>query len=183
MKNESKTAVIWPLVIALLLLIYTNNQTLNRLRDAGNTDVVRDTITVVDTIRYHLPIARDSVVVRYNVVRLSVAPDTNVACKKQLPDSEYITVQNDFLCKQDSADVEIPITQTVYEDSTYRAYVSGFNARLDSLIQFSRNDIITVNRKESKPQRKWNVGIQAGYGITPKGLQPYVGGGVTFILY
>lgn len=79
----------------------------------------------------------------------------------------------------DSVEVVIPMSQRVYEDSTYRAYVSGYNAVLDSIFVFRRSEYITKTRiHESRPKR-FSVGLQAGYGYTPKGCQPYVGLGVS----
>ena len=42
---------------------------------------------------------------------------------------------------------EVPITQKVYEDSSYTAYVSGFHANLDSIT--IRNKIITNTVRET----------------------------------
>lgn len=82
----------------------------------------------------------------------------------------------------DSVEVLVPITQKVYEDSTYRAYVSGFNAKLDSISIYRRTEYITSNIiVKSKPKR-FSIGVQTGYGITPKGFQPYIGIGVTYNL-
>ena len=72
-----------------------------------------DTVTVVDTIPYRYPVPRDSAVVRYETVRLMVA------------DTARITI-TDTVRVADSVAVVVPITQRVYSDSLYRAYVSGY---------------------------------------------------------
>lgn len=74
----------------------------------------------------------------------------------------------------DSIEVAIPITQKVYGDSTFTAYVSGFQPSLDSIFLYPRTQVVTVREKP----RRWSLGVGAGYGMTPKGFQPYVG--VTF---
>lgn len=79
----------------------------------------------------------------------------------------------------DSVEVIIPMSQKVYEDSTYRAYVSGYNAKLDSIFVFRRSEYITKTRILRSPPKRFSVGLQAGYGYTPKGFQPYVGIGVS----
>ena len=80
-------------------------------------------------------------------------------------------------------EVQVPIEQRVYEDSTFRAYVSGFRPRLDSIeIMRPRTEIRIRERVEQKPSR-WSLGIQGGYGITPKGVQPYIGIGVAYRLH
>ena len=76
----------------------------------------------------------------------------------------------------DSLIVTLPITQKVYSDSTYTAYVSGFDAKLDSIKVFSQ--LVTVTKKEPPPA--FTFGVQAGYGITPAGMQPYLGLGVQY---
>ena len=78
----------------------------------------------------------------------------------------------------DSVAVEIPLTQTEYRDSTYRAWVSGFHARLDSIELYPRTETVTVTVKE-RP-RRWSIGASTGLALTPRGLQPYIGVGVTY---
>lgn len=68
---------------------------------------------------------------------------------------------------KDSVEVEIPITQKMYETGTYRAYVSGFHPQLDSLILFAGRDIMTVTGNYPKPKKKkFSISLQVGYGIT-----------------
>lgn len=76
---------------------------------------------------------------------------------------------------------EVPITQKVYEDSLYTAYVSGFHASLDSITV--RNRIVTNTIRETvtktvTKKKLFGFGVQAGYYLTPAGLQPGIGIGV-----
>lgn len=74
--------------------------------------------------------------------------------------------------------------QAYYEDSLYRAWVSGYRPRLDSLMVFPRivyqtvtNDVyhtITLKKK------RWGLGLQVGYGY-PFGI--YAGVGVSCNLF
>lgn len=118
-----------------------------------------DTIVVVDTLRVVEPIVRESLIVE-TVTRTLRVCDT-------------IHVRDTIL---DSVAVEIPITQKVYRDSSYIAWVSGFDAKLDSLEVYTRETIIKPGR------RRWGLGIQAGYGVHKSGLSPYIGIGVSYIL-
>lgn len=77
----------------------------------------------------------------------------------------------------DSADVVVPMEQSVYRRPEFTAYVSGHKARLDSIEVFSRT-VESVVVKKVKP--RFSVGIQAGYGFTPHGFQPFIGVGVSF---
>lgn len=75
--------------------------------------------------------------------------------------------------------------QAYYEDSLYRAWVSGYRPRLDSLQVFPRTVYQTVTNDiyhtiKIKDKRRWGLGLQAGYGY-PCGW--YVGAGVTFNLW
>jgi hypothetical protein len=79
--------------------------------------------------------------------------------------------------------VAIPITQKVYRDSLYTAYVSGYMQSLDSIMVRERTINTTVTLRER--QRRWNVGIVGGYGmgLGSGRLEPFVGVGVTFNLF
>lgn len=68
-----------------------------------------------------------------------------------------------------------------YKDSTYYAKISGINAYLEEIRVYPKTITQYVNTKEYiyVPPKKWSIGIQGGVGVTPKGLQPYLGLGVT----
>lgn len=121
----------------------------------------RDSVVLVR--RYvDVPVPRDSVVVRYITEKLPVKKDT--------------AVRVDSVIVHDSVYVEIPITQKIYSDSLYKAYVSGYRARLDSIAINDRVHIITRREKMSR----WSIGVGSGYGITPKGFLPYIGVSVNY---
>ena len=79
----------------------------------------------------------------------------------------------------DSAEVEIPIARNVYEDSLYRAVVSGYMASLDTLEIYSRREVVTVRQ----PPKRWHIGVSAGFGMTPSGFQPVIAATLTYSLY
>lgn len=76
--------------------------------------------------------------------------------------------------------------QAYYEDSLYRAWVSGYRPRLDSLQIFPKTVYQTVTNDiyhpvAIKPKRKrWGLGLQVGYGY-PGGI--YAGGGISYNLF
>ena len=78
--------------------------------------------------------------------------------------------------------VEIPITQKEYKDSNYTAYVSGFNAKLDSIEV--RTKVVTYTKSVTK-FRTWNIGLTGGYGygFRSKQLEPFIGIGITLNLF
>lgn len=120
-------------------------------------------VTIVDSVKKSFPVPVDSFVVRYIAKSLPIARDS---ATKQL--------------RSDSVKVQIPISQKVYEDTLYRAYVSGYEPNLDSITIKQRTTYIThtIRDKESR----FRIGLQAGYGLTPKGMQPYVGVGLSYRL-
>ena len=120
-------------------------------------------VTVVDSVKKSFPVPVDSFVIRYITRSLPIASDS---ATKQL--------------RSDSVKVQIPISQKVYEDTLYRAYISGYEPKLDSITIKQKTTYIThtIRDKESR----FRIELQAGYGLTPKGMQPYVGVGLSYRL-
>lgn len=160
-------------VFAFCLLVgkCTHHCITNPVRDS-----VRDTVRAVyvDTVRIVQPVARDSVVLRYIKVRVPRADSVNDTLGGRYKNSGG-TYKN-----SDSAEVEIPITQKKYSDTTYTAWVSGFRPALDSIHVHPRREVVTVTQTLRGKPKRWGVGVHAGYGVTPHGLQPYIGVGVNY---
>ena len=100
--------------------------------------------------------------------------------------TEYVPVC-DTIRIQDTLFVPVPIETKVYEDSLYRAEVSGYRASLDRLEIYQQERIITQTIPvQVKERKRWGIGVQAGYGVsTPNGkpvLSPYIGIGVSYDL-
>ena len=95
--------------------------------------------------------------------------------------TKYIT---DTLYTTDSTktEVNIPITTTIYKDSTYEASVSGFKASLDYLILFPKQTTIYQEKvskiKEKQPLIKHGVQVGVGYLPLSNKIEPYVGYGL-----
>jgi hypothetical protein len=77
--------------------------------------------------------------------------------------------------------------QVVYEDSLYRAVVSGYvDPRMDSMTVYPRTVYQTVTNDIYHPvtikskKKRWGLGLQVGYGY-PGGF--YVGAGVSYDLW
>ena len=109
-------------------------------------DVVEcDTIYIHDTIRIIEPQIVKEEVVRYEKVYFHTT---------------------DTIVKIDSIEVIVPITQRVYEDSTYKAWVSGYAPRLDSLHLYRKEVYYPVMIKQSvKPKVVVNAGVYGGFGV------------------
>lgn len=170
----------------------------------GTTETYRDTIktTFVDTIPYYKPVPKEEKPLGNITAKLPVSVPKLPESVQKFPESDkklQDSVQNfgksvpenhfeDMGEKvtPDSAEVIVPITQTVYEDSTYTAYVSGYRASLDSLIFRMPREVTTITNTHYQKPKRWSVGIQVGYGMTLKGtpqFAPYVGIGVSYNLF
>ena len=72
--------------------------------------------------------------------------------------------------------VDIPLETKVYEDTTYRAVISGYKTELDSIYIYNKNQIHTINKIIYKT-KKWSINpaIGVGYGAFNKKIDVYVG--------
>lgn len=166
-------------------------------------------VTIFDTIAYHQPVPKEEKPLGSITAKLPVSVPKLPESVQKFPEKPQIlqdSVQNfcksvpddeevNFLNKDhfedmgekisaDSVEVQVPITQTKYEGDTYTAYVSGYNASLDSLILRMPHETMTIT-KRPKPKR-WSIGIQVGYGMTLGGTPqfgPYVGVGISYNLF
>lgn len=159
--------ILWALgIIFVVMLVIPRNCS------TGSNGVVSDTtrVTIYDTIAYYQPIAKDSTVVRYVTEVVKVIDTADV-----VTDCHHL----------DSVKVQIPITQKVYEDSTYKAYVSGFKPNLDSILVYSKTKVQTITNKVNDKSR-WSISVHGGYGLTltkQPTFSPYVGIGISYNLY
>ena len=71
--------------------------------------------------------------------------------------------------------------QRHYSDSTFDAWISGVDPRLDSIKTYQTNMVITKEIPVIQVKKsRWGLGIQAGYGASKDGLSPYIGVGVSY---
>lgn len=142
---------------------------------------ITDTTTYIDTIPYIEPAPVSTTPIGFISVTVP-APATHghSTSLDSLPDIRADTTTQ--ICATISADnpdsltLQLPITQNVYEDEDYTAYVSGVYPRLDSIFVYPKREVVTIK----KPPKRWHIGPTIGFGVTPKGLQPYIGISVTY---
>lgn len=133
-------------------------------------------VTVTDTVPYYQPVAKDSMVVRYETRNLKVAMASQ---QKELQQTElHDTVR-------DTVAVEIPITQKKYEAEDYRAYVSGYEPNLDSIFVREKTvrETVTIPVKQKQNRFGFGVGVGAGYGIINKKPDIFIGGTVNMRIF
>lgn len=120
---------------------------------------IRDTI--IDTIKVIKPVAVDSVVTRYKWVNVERVKDTTIV--NEVSEVVFDTVM-----------VRLPIESKHYEGEDYEAWISGYEPSLDSISIYNHTIV-------PKPKR-WSIGVQGGVGMTPRGVQPYIGIGIGYRL-
>lgn len=140
-------------LVLFALLVFT---LLNHEAEVIEVEVVRtDTVRITDTI-------------------VSVQPICTI---KRVTDTLLIHT-TDTLMRE--VVVSLPREERIYEDSTYRAVVSGYRPSLDTMQVYQRQSVVKVTERETPP--RWSLGLQGGVGVTPKGVQPYLGVGITYRL-
>lgn len=155
------------LVVALLVSLVFNYMQCSGSNGTVDTVTVERTDTQYVTKTDTVPVVSKETVTQY--VKVPVIKDSIV---------------------YDSIPMEM-VQRSYTDDSTYTAYVSGIKyqdlPKLDSIITRQRQVIntiiqtITIEKKRSR----WNVGLQAGYGIglASGRLEPYIGAGVGYTLF
>lgn len=121
--------------------------------------VKTDTLKVVDTLKFYTPKPVKVFKIRHDTLRIAVAGDTLAAA--------------------------LPVESKVYKDSSYTAYISGYNAQLDSIYIRSPITYITTNTEKIITRNKrFNIGVIGGLGIglKSKAFEPFVGVGVSYTL-
>lgn len=125
------------------------------------------------------PLLPEMMVLRDTITEVHI--DTFTAYK---PQPFKVVVRDTIVVNsfQNSQDWKVLVQEVKeYKDSTYYAKISGINAYLEHIEVYPKTitQYITNTERVYIQPKKWSIGIQAGYGITPKGLQPYLGFGVS----
>lgn len=178
-----KKFLYWLLIAVLFSIIIIDAYNQHHSESASSVEVI-DSTTIVEEKADTAPQCRDSVVIRYKYISIPITqpPDADVAKKDSLSSVEVATDEVQVkTVSEDSVAVSIPISQKLYETEDYRAYISGYNATLDSLFVKSKSTVVRI--RDPVKAKRFSIGLQAGYGMTPKGFQPYVGIGVSVNLF
>ncbi|MBR1575850.1 MAG: hypothetical protein IJ654_05300 [Bacteroidales bacterium] len=125
------------------------------------TEIRTDTVTVRDTITVSTPVY---------IVKTAVRRDTVTAC--------------DTVRLRDTLRVVLNREQVEWRDSLCTVWASGVRPSVDSVRHYTRTEIVTQTVKVPGPRNvtRWGVGVQAGYGVSDKGLTPYIGVGLSYNL-
>lgn len=157
---------IYPLAIAAALVAVLYKSCSKPSEPEGVDAVTVRVDTLRDTVFVAQPIAVRDTIVRWVARKPILIHDTIL----MLRDSDELYSLEDS--------VLIPISSKTYtDDSTYTAWISGYEAQLDSIRVYRQ----TITKTISVTSRKrWNWGVQGGLYVTPRGVQPGMGFGVTY---
>ena len=129
----------------------------------------RDTVVLREFVRDIMPMPTSSSQIRTELALLS---------RVMLPVDTSLPIV-DTIKVVDSVLVEVPISRTECSSDNYHIIAEGYRTKLLQVDVFPETKIIT---EQVTKRKSWGVslGVQAGYGITPVGSQPYVGVGISF---
>ncbi len=136
-------------------------------RRTSTDDVQRDTIVLRDTIR--IPAPRPTSTTTQGTILLSL--------------QDALIATPDTLRSRDTIYVQLPREVKTYNDSSYRAVVSGFRPSLDEIEVYQRTKVVTETRVvRSSP---WvTIGPSVGVGIATDGrAYPFLGVTATIPLW
>ena len=89
----------------------------------------------------------------------------------------------DTITIRDTAYMVLPRETKIYQDSTYRAEVSGYRPSLDRIEIFQTSSVITSESVIIPKAKRWGIGLHVGAGMTlekqPQ-LRPYIGVGLSY---
>lgn len=148
-----------PWVLVVLLLIACVAAWLRPTKPLP-ADVIRDTVTITDTVRDTVLKPYRVEVIRHDTLWFPLLADG-------------YTEDSDI---RDSFPVVLPIERKEYKTDEYRAIASGFRPNLDFMETYNKVQTITITPKT----KRWGLGLHAGYGY-PGGF--YVGAGVSYNLF
>lgn len=178
MPNSQKMRLLC--IVAMLLLLVANVFVCHYAPADKNMSVDTLRTTFVDTIPYYKPVPKDSFVITYITKILPVASQDST------PAPSNDTIRRSDSADRDSIAVQIPITQKVYRDSSYTAYVSGYQPSMDSIVLHIPHSVTVITNTIRLKQSRWSIGLQVGYGInlspTPR-YAPYIGIGLQYSLF
>lgn len=156
------------------------------------TKMIADTVVVRDTVRGVMPTEKDEKVV--GTVALPLVPSPHRKGRDYnkpylgggTTDETAANGENEGkIGASDTVWATVPRTQKRYEDSTYTAWVSGYEPRLDS-IEVYQKTVTIVKREEGRVRNKrLSIGLTGGFGYGFINRKPdvFLGVGVTWRIF
>ena len=105
-----------------------------------------------------------------------------VAVEVRIVDTMLVAV-TDTISINDTVYLHLPREIKHYEDSLFRAQVSGYRPALDWIEIYPQKEVVTRNIFVDS-RKRWGIGLQAGYGAYVNAgqvrLAPYLGIGISY---
>lgn len=167
----------------------------------GKGKVTVDTVTVRDTVRQTMPMAKDGVVT--GVIRVPMVLTTEPTVPKaeikvfepcrlsEVMDGHAVNKggseaqETGKIARKDTVWAVVPRTQKRYVDSTYMAWISGYEPRLDSIEVYQKTTVVTKSVEGRGKSKRFSVGLTGGfgYGVLTRKPDVWVGVGCTWRIF
>lgn len=147
------------LIILLFLAVLVASFFLGRHTKEGTEILKRDTVTIVKT----------------DTLRLTEIKPVKVRTK----DTIYIPI-SDTLTIRDTTYMVLPREEKTYQDSNFRAVVSGFRPSLDTIDIYKKT--VYKNIYQTEKSKRYGIGVIGGLGYSDQ-VRPFIGIGVYYKLF
>ena len=124
---------------------------------------------------YNVRTVTDTIIERETITTI---PDT-VYREVALGEKMVKVIIHDTLCKTDTVTISLPFVQKQYKDSSYSAWISGYEPSLDSIRVFPKTTIIRESKVVRQKDRRWGVFGGVGIGVSDR-IAPCVGVGIGY---
>lgn len=124
---------------------------------------------------YNVRTVTDTIIERETITAI---PDT-VYRTVALGEKTVKVVVHDTLCKTDTVTISLPFVQKQYKDSSYSAWISGYEPSLDSIRVFPKTTIIRESKVVRQKDRRWGVFGGVGIGVSDR-ITPCIGVGIGY---
>lgn len=176
-KNDWRILWLIPLIGAVVFIFIVGYEV-----GKNKYDVTEKADTTIVSSSYHSPKPIKEIGVGKVDIPVILFTENGKTEVKYVPENaETGTLPNDIHPK-DTFRIQVPITQKVYKDSNYVAYVSGFHVNLDSINVQSK--VITYTKTVTK-HNAFYIGLTGGmgYGLISKKPDVFIGVGFTCRLF
>lgn len=130
-------------------------------------------------VRRNAPNSAIKTEVKEIIVRDTIIAYKPLEIERRVTDTIKVVLR-DSICVRDT--IYLSRETKVYEDSLYRAVVSGYEPRLESIAVYPQTRYVVTSTTERKESR-FGVGFQIGLGAGAKGFTPYIGVGVQYNIW
>ena len=156
---EKLNTYCWGLITGIVICLLNGWASCHRTTD-------KEVITITDTL-----------VLTDTIVKMQPKP-----YKVTIIDTIYLPQQPQKPQQPQQPQIDTLIRQEItYKDSTYTAVVGGIEPYLKSIEIYPKTIYVNNNTTTTiKVRSRFGLGVQAGYGLSRNGLQPYIGIGVQY---